>query len=104
MPDVYSDTWSWLKLDNQPELTEEEEIEGCEHPFDILLKADDGYWHCMCGATGNLVADYNRKLRYSIPKQKPTRQQRRAWERTVIKEFVKSQKKKLRDPKPQTTT
>ena len=86
------------------ELTEEEEIAECEHPFDMLLKADDGYWHCMCGATGNLVADYNRKLRYSIPTQKPTRQQRRAWERTVMKEFVKSQKKKLRDPNQKMTT
>ena len=85
------------------ELTEEEEIAECEHPFDVLLKDENGYWNCMCGATGNLVADYNRKLRFSIPKQKQTRQQRRQWERTLIKEFTKSAKKKLKDQPKMTT-
>ena len=66
----------------------------CKHPFDVLLKDESGYWNCMCGATGRLVADYDRKLKFSIPKDKPTRQQRRAWERTVIKEFKKSQQKR----------
>ena len=104
MSEVFADTWSWLKLDNLDKPNEEDEIAACEHPFDILLKDEYGYWNCMCGATGNLVGDYNGKLRFSIPRQKQTRQQRRTWERKVMKEFVKSQKRKLRDPNQKITT
>ncbi len=68
----------------------------CEHPLDILLRDDQGYWICVCGSTGILEADFDRKLRFKIPAQKMTRQQKRKWHRVIEKDFARRAKIKAR--------
>ena len=79
-------------------MTETEDY--CKHPFDVLLRDDNGYWNCMCGATGSLGWEFDGRLKFIIPDGKrPTRQQRRKWERGIVKDY----KRRLKKQAPTTT-
>lgn len=80
------------------EVVETQEIKEtkdyCKHPFDVLLRDETGYWNCMCGSVGSLGWDFDGKLKFIIPGDtKPTRQQRRKWERQMTKDYLKRKKK-----------
>lgn len=91
------------KVEEPPEVDSVDDSQVCVHPFDVLLRDSSGHWNCMCGAVGKLEANYDGRLKFTIPKQKATRQQRRAWERKMIKEFKRSALQKLKDQPKMTT-